>query len=209
MSLRIVHALMILGCLAPLAQAADNTFDTRLRDQLRQAILDQRKLQDENDALRAQLSSRPPVDAPQPQELGAAKGEARRARAEAEKAAQKAVRLEQQVAELGSQLGELQQAASAQAASLRGSQLAERQLSQKLAEAQGRISSCEQHNATLLSLDQELVARYKARGFFDVLLAREPFTGLKRVQLEKIAQDYEGRLREQKVRDPAVADGPR
>lgn len=62
-----------------------------------------------------------------------------------------------------------------------------------------RAEACEAKNARLYQVAREILDRLGAGRLRDAWLAREPFVGRKRVELENVAQDYEDKLLDQKV----------
>ena len=188
----------LLLCALALPVQAQTAFDTKLRDQLRQTILELRQLQDENASLKARLvaaPAAPPAAVKSPDSEAAT----RRARAEAAKQTERATALEQTVAQLQQQLAEQQKLATSSATALKVAVEREQSLQQQASALQTRSSSCEARNGELLKLSQELIQRYKQRSFSDVLLDREPLLGLHKIQFETILQEYEARRREQAV----------
>jgi len=189
----ILIPLLTLSAVSPaLAQAG---LDIRMRDQLRQTILDLRKLEDENAELKAKLAGH--IAAPAPAQPAADEAELRRARAEAGRDRVRADQAEQALAGAQQQLAELGRELAASKTAVGAAQEREQRLQQQGSELLSRNQACESDNRELLSLSRELIARYKDRGLADVLLAREPITGLRRVQLEKLAQSYESQVRAQ------------
>ncbi|MHB8536071.1 MAG: hypothetical protein ACYDBW_11585 [Sulfuricaulis sp.] len=69
------------------------------------------------------------------------------------------------------------------------------------------IQSCESKNAELVEYDRELLGRYRKKGVFDALLQREPFTQLKRVEIENIEEEYRDRIDRMQIkrREQSVA----
>ena len=57
-------------------------------------------------------------------------------------------------------------------------------------------------NIEMYRVAMELLERYRKFSLGDALLAREQFTGLSKVQLQNLMQDYENRLAEQRVIKP-------
>ncbi|MFN4264526.1 MAG: hypothetical protein ACK4F8_02125 [Aquabacterium sp.] len=99
--------------------------------------------------------------------------------------------LTDQVAQLQKQLEELKQ----------GSQLAADQSKQQLAEQKdayqallSKQDQCMAHNVELVRLGQDLLTRYEAKGFGEVLGAKEPMIQLGRVKLENLAQSYRDKI---------------
>lgn len=56
------------------------------------------------------------------------------------------------------------------------------------------LSVCKEKNAQLLSVAKELLAAYSGVGMVDVLARKEPMTGLKRTQIERLEQDFGDRI---------------
>lgn len=54
--------------------------------------------------------------------------------------------------------------------------------------------SCREKNMTLAGIAQELARNYQRQGVVDLLASNEPLTQLKKVELEKLAQEYLDRI---------------
>jgi len=61
-----------------------------------------------------------------------------------------------------------------------------------------RVQSCEAKNAELYKIGEEILGLYDKKDFFD-LVAGEPVTKLKRVELENAMQDYEDKMRDNEI----------
>lgn len=104
------------------------------------------------------------------------------------------------------QLKEALTQSQAEAAGLR-QQLDEARTALKAAQAQGQqaqaqlsaagstLQACNAKNVELIKVGYEILDRYKRADLDDVLARKEPFTGLKRVQVQNLAQGYEDQLR--------------
>ncbi len=68
------------------------------------------------------------------------------------------------------------------------------------------IDTCKANNDNLYKVDMELVGRYKGKGMWQVLKQDEPFTGVNKVKLEVVAQDYEYRIEDLQVANFKVSD---
>jgi hypothetical protein len=55
-------------------------------------------------------------------------------------------------------------------------------------------------NNELFKLGNEILSRYEHFGLGTALTAREPFTGITKVKLQSLVQDYQDKLAEQKVK---------
>jgi chromosome segregation ATPase len=70
------------------------------------------------------------------------------------------------------------------------------ELKQAAGAAERQLNTCRDHNAELLTINEEVLARLEKTGFWTKVAADEPFTKLKRTQLENVAADYRVRARE-------------
>lgn len=210
---------------------ADEAGESRMRDMLKQAVLQQRAAQDESaalkiqlDALKAQLSQQ----ASKPAAPVAAKSD--------EKLKQKLSLLEQTVEQLNRQLTQVRQQSSASlkdsAAQLSAaqqllqqsqseksrveaacsSQLTNQQnntaqLQTQLQAVTQQLAASEQKNRSLVNISQELLTRYRDKGVLSALREKEPLTGLSRVTLETLVQEYGSKIRDQ-TQQPSSSVAP-
>ena len=58
---------------------------------------------------------------------------------------------------------------------------------------------CAEQNARLWSIGDELIKRYQRKGVMTTILEKEPFTQIKRVELEGLAKDYREQIDRQKL----------
>ncbi len=76
---------------------------------------------------------------------------------------------------------------------------------QSLTTRETELSSCVAHNEALFKLNEEVLSRVAGQGAFSRLASLEPFTKLKRVELENLMDDYKYRAEEQHVQVPAAS----
>jgi chromosome segregation ATPase len=62
------------------------------------------------------------------------------------------------------------------------------------------VEDRERKNRELYRLGNEILTRYEKFGLGEALTAREPFTGIMRVKLENLVQDYQDELADQRVK---------
>ena len=67
---------------------------------------------------------------------------------------------------------------------------------------QRKVSDRESKNRELFRLANEILTRYEKFSLGEALAAREPFTGLTRVKLENLVQDYQDKLSQQQSNKP-------
>jgi chromosome segregation ATPase len=65
---------------------------------------------------------------------------------------------------------------------------------------QRRVDDYRGKNLALSKVGNEILNRYEGFGLGDALTAREPFVGLTRVKLQNLIQDYQDKLTDQKIR---------
>lgn len=56
-----------------------------------------------------------------------------------------------------------------------------------------------EQNARLYAIGDELIRHYESKGVMKTLLAKEPFTQIKRVEMEKLSRDYKEKIDRQKL----------
>ena len=64
------------------------------------------------------------------------------------------------------------------------------------------IASCEGKNLKLYQTGRELMTRFEQKSCGEVIAQKEPFTGLKRVEIENLLEEYRDKLDEQKLIKP-------
>jgi hypothetical protein len=62
------------------------------------------------------------------------------------------------------------------------------------------LSSCEESNASLCIIGEELVKAYKNKGITTAILEKEPLTQIKKVELEQLAQKYKENIEQLKIK---------
>lgn len=73
-------------------------------------------------------------------------------------------------------------------------------LAGQVIELQRKLADREGKNLALFKLANEILARYERFGLGDALAAKEPFTGIARVKLENLVQDYQDKLADQRAK---------
>ncbi len=209
MSMRKVFAKSLLASVLGLASAsvfAQATAEDRLRDQLRKTTVELRKAQDENAELSIRLNALSQQVAAQPakpeKKADDAQTESLRRSLRAQAAQQAA--LQQQLAATQASLAQWQQAQAEAVATAKARDADAKKYEALYRDVDSHVKTCDQNNIKLVKISEELLDRYKNKGVWDAARGAEPLTGLGRVELEKIAQDYHGRI----VDSSAVATPP-
>lgn len=73
-------------------------------------------------------------------------------------------------------------------------------LSGQVTELQRKVADREAKNLALFKVANEILTRYERFGLGDALAAKEPFTGITRVKLENLVQDYQDKIADQRVK---------
>jgi regulator of replication initiation timing len=174
---------------------ADEVLEARMRDQLKEAVTQVRQLQIENASLKADLAkataatpapaaAAAPADASGSEELQSSLDQ-QTTRADA---------LETQTAQLKKTLSQWQQSYDQATALARDRDAAAKKSEALSQDLRTHVDTCEKNNATLVSISEELLSRYKNKGVIAAARDREPLLGLHRVELERLAQEYHARI---------------
>lgn len=80
---------------------------------------------------------------------------------------------------------------------------------------EAKLGQCEAHNARLAILGTELVEKYEKKGLVTTLFQNEPFTQVKKVEMENLAAEYREQIDKEKLKkekkqsaDQARKSGP-
>jgi chromosome segregation ATPase len=91
---------------------------------------------------------------------------------------------------------------------MRGIEADREQLKQQLTQSQAAFDKCAERNYSLYEVDNEVLDRYAHQGAFSYLERAEPFTRIKRTEIDNFVLEYKERaqqLRVQKATPPAGA----
>jgi len=170
-----------LGAAVPACAQSDDS--AALRDRLRQVTLQLRQAQDDQATILAQKAAAESERDSLRKQLAALQSDFARARRDGQRA---------NVVE-----GDLARTkdALAQAADAARQNQAERdKLRTAASNTRTVLETCAAKNTQLLAVSREILTAYEDFNFIDSLSAREPFTRLKRVELENLAQSYRDRI---------------
>lgn len=70
----------------------------------------------------------------------------------------------------------------------------------ELKDLHGKYNRCAENNARLYGIGEELIDKYKKKGVMGTLLEKEPFTQIKKVELEALVQEYRDKIDQQKLK---------
>jgi predicted nucleic acid-binding Zn-ribbon protein len=81
------------------------------------------------------------------------------------------------------------------------------QLEAQLQKQTSNFSVCYENNKKLYDLNTQLLGHYENKGLGDVLKQKDPFTGIKQVEIENLVQDYRYQLDDLQVQPIESATG--
>lgn len=175
---------------------ADSEAD-RLREALRGAITQQRALEDQRAALQAKLTEGESERARLKEQVGAAKAEVKQVVKQNREAVEE---FNRRIAERDETL-EKWKAAYEEAADVARAKDAERAKFEAQAAAyKANVKSCNAKNVELVKVGRDLLERYEAANFADLAVASEPLTGVRRVEIQNLLQDYNDKILDHKVK---------
>lgn len=80
-------------------------------------------------------------------------------------------------------------------------------LDEQVIQLNRRVAEQQVKNAGMYKIANEILQRYEKFGLGDALTAREPFTGITRVKLQSLFEDYQDKIDDQKIK-PVEAKPP-
>lgn len=208
-----IGLILALGVIAPTIDAADNKKASREREALRRAQQQLQLLQQEKSALAQRESTLTAELEDAKQRAGALGATVEKAEARSQSSIAEAARLRKELASVSADRDAIRQrltdaeakiaataAAHAQSdAQLKLAQRSAEQLKHDGEQKAQAIQSCENKNRKLYQLNVELVNRFNNRTAFDALLEAEPFTQLKRVEIENLLEEYRDKVDAERV----------
>ena len=187
--------------------ASDNS-SSRLQAQVQQLGSERTALQAENAKLKEQLAklekgakeAAAEKDA-LAQRAGSAEGKVTRAEAGQQSAR---TRLETTEGRLNEVVGKYKELAE----QLRVVEKERNQLAQDAMRDKQSLQACAQKNVEMADIADEALTRYKEKGCFGALAQAEPFTGIKRAQIENAVDEYRQRIDKSRVPGAGPASAP-
>jgi chromosome segregation ATPase len=107
--------------------------------------------------------------------------------------------IEEDLAQARERMNELVGKFRETATALRDAETAGAATQQQLQSRTQDLSACVDRNAQLYTMNGEILDRLEGQGFWSSVARAEPFTRIKRTQLENLADDYRARAAEAKV----------
>jgi len=185
-------------------QAADANAEQKLREALRNALIQARTAQNEKataDAEKAEVQQKADTLTKQ------VEGLTKQLKEDKESSDRTIGSLKKQSAEQAETIAKLNETLASTQTALKASQAeskAREEARQKLADQailnQRTIDDQKNKNFQLYSLGKEILRRYEKFGLGEALGAKEPFIGTTRVKIESFVQDFQDKIDEQKIK---------
>ncbi len=182
--------------------------NSQLAQQLQQAIAERARLQAENANLKKDLDDAKRQLAADRQQLTSTKSTAGVSAAQLSSARATSRSAEKNLEIEKSRVQELVSHYRDTVETLRGTETQRAELQKKLSTNQAALGQCADRNAKLYAVATTTLNRYEHQGFFSYLERAEPFTRLKRTQIQNFADEYRTRANELRVRPPAAPPKP-
>jgi chromosome segregation ATPase len=181
------------ACLAQVERSGGGGGNAQLMAQLQQLAAERARLQADAAVMKGELEkARKERDSLKAAQEGAI-SRSRGAQADLGRALADKARLEGELAQERSRLQELVTRYREVTNSLREAETGGAQSRERVAMLERDQKACVERNARLYELNGEILTRLDGEGFWSGLARNEPFTQLKRVQLENLAEDYRAR----------------
>jgi len=186
-------------------QRSGGTANSQLAQQYQQVVTERAQLQAENDKLKKQVTDlQKQLDAGK-QQLAASKTSAAGAAAQLQAAQSAGQSSAQQLEQSKARMQELVGRFRDTAVTLRGVEAERAQLEQQLNQAKASFDQCAERNYALYQVDNEVLDKYEHQGAWSCAARAEPFTRLKRTQIENLVDEYRQRAEELRLQKRAGA----
>jgi chromosome segregation ATPase len=178
--------------------------NAQVLQQLQQAVSERAHLQAENAKLKKEAEDLKKQLGTAQQQLTASKAGAGRNQAAIAAARNTNASTEKSLEEAKGKMQELVSHFRETVTSLHGVETERSQLRQQLADSQAAYDHCAESNYALYELDTEVLDRYAHQGAFSYLSRSEPFTRLKRTQIDNLVIEYQQRAQELRIQKAAA-----
>jgi chromosome segregation ATPase len=181
--------------------------NTQLMMQLQQAQTERAQLQAENSKLKKESEDLKKQLATAQTQLTASKAGADRNQAAVAAARASNESTQKSLDDAKARMNELVGRFRDTVTTMRGIESERSQLRQQLAASQSSYDQCAVTNDSLYQINKEVLDRYEHQGAFSYMARAEPFTRIKRTQIENQSLEYRQRAEELRVKKAAGARG--
>ena len=209
---RIALSLVLLcAALSAAAQTTRQGSDglARLQAVVQQLTSERAALQADKTKLEARVSELETQLAAAQQEQTSLTGELARTQASERQATANGDALSNRLEDARTRMQELVARFRETATNLQRTEQARGELKQQLAASTQQLDVCSKRNVELYQVGNEVLDRYESKGLWTVLRQKEPFTQLKRAQIENLAEDYRTRMDDARYSAPGSAAAAR
>lgn len=200
--------LLVIGVAAQAQTQRSGNADARVAQQLQQLSSEKVALQAENNKLKQELEQ---VKAQLQKSASATKDLENRNKvlqASAGRGVANSQQTEEQLERSRAQMQELVTKFRETAQTLRDVEVERATVKSQLAAKEREFKVCVDRNVGLYELNKEVLNRMEDRGFWSQVSEREPFTRIKRTQLENLIDDYRYRVEELRLEKQQQAQAP-
>jgi chromosome segregation ATPase len=173
--------------------------NAQLAQQYQQAVADRTKLQADNDKLKKDLEDTKKQLDSLKQQLTASKSAAGSSSSQLAAAQAAGAASAQSLEQTKTRLNELVTRFRDTAVTLRGAETERNQLQQQLAQSKASYDKCAERNYKLYQVSGEVLDRYEHQGVFSYMAQAEPFTRIKRTQIENFVDEYKERAEQLRI----------
>ncbi|MHA3772467.1 phage major capsid protein [Verrucomicrobiota bacterium sgz303538] len=178
--------------------------EARMRDQLRNTLLQLRTMQGERDGLNAAKTQLEQEKKTLTEQVETLTKQSATEKAAADKTI---AEMDSKVAQQATEIAQLKESlekwkkAQSEAAELASTKEAERaKLAMQKIELDRKVADQQTKNLAMFKIGNEILTRYEKFGLGTAFTAREPFVGITRVKLQNLVQDYKDKLAEQRIK---------
>ncbi len=179
--------------------------NTQLLMQLQQVTTERSQLQAENSKLKKEAEDLKKQLATAQQQLTAAKSGADRNQAAVAAARASNETTQRTLEDSRARMQELVTRYRDTITTMRGIETDRSQLRQQLAASQAAYDQCAVTNDSLYQINKEVLDRYQHQGAFSYMARAEPFTKIKRTQIDNLSLEYRQRAEELRVKKASPA----
>jgi chromosome segregation ATPase len=180
--------------------AEQNVFQEKMKEANKKIAYLQKKMsEDKNETIA--LEQRCQADLTQvKQEKSVAAGQLKKAKEQAKTLEANLKSSEEAIAATKKELRETAQKKSELDLDLKKTTTEKQALQGELKKRSKELTQCSTNNAELSMLSEELVSKYRNKGLGSLLLEQEPITQVKKVELEKLTQQYQEDIEQLKLK---------
>jgi hypothetical protein len=192
-AIHLIFFLLLFWLSAGSRSAADTASEAKLREALRNTMLQLRTAQNDRAALQATQAE--------------GQDQIKKLNTQVEALTKQAAVAEKTAADQQAQLTKFKEAVPKWEAAYNVAveiantkEAARAKLANDVIELQRRVADQQSRNAAMFRTASEILTRYERFGLGEALAAKEPFVGVTRVKLENLVQEYEDKLVDERIR---------